>query len=163
MLKGLSLDNVVDDAAEESVEVMGDNQADSGGRRSLRQPKTDAIYDMKYHPMDNITRPNMAATLRNRSKSVSFAMDGKDDESSEPSSPPRDGESDDEEDSDSDSSDEIVVMQMATPRTPDPRAVRHSSRGEARKPVNYSSKLHPKTTVSPATSTGRRERTRKSQ
>lgn len=139
ILKGLSLDNVVDDVPE-SVEE--DEQPLSTNRRSRRERNNDVIYDSKYHPMDNVTRPNMAATLRNRSKSVSFGTDDNDDDGgSEMSSLPS---SDGEEEQDDDDPDNITVFTpRVTPRSPDPRAVRFSSRNQARKPVNYSKNHHP--------------------
>ncbi|KAK4494590.1 hypothetical protein PRZ48_013946 [Zasmidium cellare] len=151
MLSGLSLDNLVAEDPEESIEQEQDEATDQqpASRRSLRQSKSEAapIYDMKYHPMDVVTRPNRAPTIRHRSKSVSFALDDdyNSDESSELSSAPSDeddGSSGDEE-SEEEDVDTTHRRMIATPRTPDPRAVRHSARSEARKPINYSKKFHP--------------------
>jgi hypothetical protein len=53
---------------------------------------------------------------------------------------------DDEEEDEESSGDEVQIRQRRvtlTPRTPDPKASRYSSRAEARKPVNYSKKYHP--------------------
>lgn len=98
-------------------------------------------YDLKFHPMDVVTRPNSAAVSRH-CKSVSFA-DSEDDEQISLPSSPESSSSDTSVSQDSPLSNAPRQRITLTPRTPDPRAVRHSSRKAARKPVIYSSKHHP--------------------
>ncbi|SMR61695.1 unnamed protein product [Zymoseptoria tritici ST99CH_3D1] len=121
-------------------------QSETGGEKHLtrgsRHGRSDVSYNMKYHPMDVITRPNSKA-VRERSGSA-LAHDDDDDEESDLTLP---GETDEEEEESSSSDDEQVRRPRQrvalTPRTPDPNAVRYSSRAEARKPVLYNTKCHP--------------------
>ncbi|KJX97130.1 hypothetical protein TI39_contig553g00009 [Zymoseptoria brevis] len=121
-------------------------QSDAGGEKHLtrgsRHGRSDVSYNMKYHPMDVVTRPNSKA-VRERSGSA-LARDDDDDEESDLTLP---GETDEEEEESSSSDDEKVRRPRQrvalTPRTPDPNAMRYSSRAEARKPVLYNTKCHP--------------------
>ncbi|KAK3070320.1 hypothetical protein LTR53_010671 [Teratosphaeriaceae sp. CCFEE 6253] len=93
------------------------------------------LYDLKYHPMDRVTRPKAAATRRSGSLpwSVKFEVEGETSEESAPSEP-RDSDFGSEEDADA---------PAATQRLPDPKASRHSARSGAQTSVNYDMKIHP--------------------
>lgn len=107
------------------------------------------MQDMKYHPMDRVTRPNSAATRR-QSKSASLAMSEAEDEDD---SATIDSDEDLSEEASHDepsegSQDEAeprstIQAPVMEPRLPDPKASRHSAREAARKAVNYSKKYHP--------------------
>lgn len=84
---------------------------------------------MKYHPMDDVTRPKRARR-----------MSGKEPLSSSEDSDATMAVEDDDEPSDSDQEEELPAE---IERLPDPKAVRHSARSEARKTVNYSKRHHP--------------------
>lgn len=122
-------------AVETSVEGTGrEASVDTQPRhatRSTRNGRADVNYSAKYHPMDEVTRPKRAARITGSRPPTSFA-DTSDEEEPELS----DGESSDDEEP-SEGSD------APTTRAPDPRAVRHSSRMEAKKHVNYSKAHHP--------------------
>lgn len=122
-------------AVESSVEGTGrETSVDTQPRhatRSTRNGRADVNYSAKYHPMDEVTRPKRAARITGSRPPTSFA-DTSDEEEPELS----DGESSDDEEP-SEGSD------TPTTRAPDPRAVRHSSRAEAQKQVNYSKAHHP--------------------
>ena len=121
--------------AETSVEGTGrEASVDTQPRhatRSTRNGRADVNYSQKYHPMDEVTRPRRAARITGSRPPASFA-ETSDEEQPELSS----GESTDA-DEPSEGSDTPET------RTPDPRAVRHSSRAQARKQVNYSRANHP--------------------
>lgn len=111
--------------------------------RASRYGTAPVNYDMKYHPMDEITRPKRAAKRRSgsRSKSASTRLDL--DQTTEDDSDLSTGhevDSDEESEDEDDSAPEAVITST---RAPDPRASRHSARSEAQKPVNYSRKSHP--------------------
>lgn len=122
-------------AVETSVEGTGrEASVDTQPRHATRSTingRADVNYSVKYHPMDEVTRPKRAARITGSRPPTSFA-DTSDEEEPELS----DGESSDDEEP-SESSD------TPTTRAPDPRAVRHSSRAEAQKQVNYSNAHHP--------------------
>lgn len=124
-----------DPAVETSVEGTGrEVSVDMQPRhatRSTRNGRADVNYSQKYHPMDEVTRPRRAACITGLRPPTSFA-DTSDEEEPELSS----GESTDN-DGPSEGSDTPAT------RMPDPRAVRHSSRAEAQKRVNYSKSHHP--------------------
>ncbi|KAK3110466.1 hypothetical protein LTR53_015223 [Teratosphaeriaceae sp. CCFEE 6253] len=103
------------------------------GSRYGRAPGT--LYDLKYHPMDNVMRPKAAATRRFGSLPdlVRFEAEGETSEESAPSEP-RDSDSESEEDADA---------PAATQRLPDPKASWHSGRSGAQNAVNYDMKIHP--------------------
>jgi hypothetical protein len=127
---------VLDDpAVETSVEGIGrEASVDTQPRRatrSTRNGRADVNYSQKYRPMDEVTRPRRAARITGSRPPTSFA-DTSDEEEPELSS----GESTDD-DEPSEGSDTPAT------RMPDPRAVRHSSRAEAQKQVNYSKAHHP--------------------
>ncbi|KAF2208934.1 hypothetical protein CERZMDRAFT_87333 [Cercospora zeae-maydis SCOH1-5] len=116
--------------------------------RASRGLGKDVSYDMKYHPMDRVTRPNSAATRR-QSKSASLAMSEPEDDSSVTMNTDEDLSGDSSHDDLSENSqnedDSGTRLQpiMIQPRRPDPKACRHSARDAARKPINYSKKYHP--------------------
>lgn len=122
-------------AVETSVEGTGrEASVDTQRRhatRSTRNGRADVNYSAKYHPMDEVTRPKRAARITGSRPPTSFA-DTSDEEEPELS----DGESSDEGEPSEGSG-------TPTTRAPDPRAVRHSSRAEAQKQVNYSKAHHP--------------------
>lgn len=107
------------------------------------------MQDMKYHPMDRVTRPNSAATRR-QSKSASLAMseaEDEDDSATIDSDEDLSGETFHDELSEN-AQDEAgprraIQTFVIEPRLPDPKASRHSAREAARKAVNYSNKYHP--------------------
>ncbi|RMZ09159.1 hypothetical protein D0862_03721 [Hortaea werneckii] len=106
--------------------------------RATRSGRQKVNYDMKYHPMDEVTRPKRAAkrTPASCPPKTSIKIDL---ETSDASSiidlDLLSG--DDESELESKNSDNELV------REPDPRGTRHSARSEARKAVNYSRKHHP--------------------
>ena len=87
--------------------------------------------------MDDVTRPKRAARQR-RSMSTMRDNEVETDEESLPSSA-RDSDSDQDGEDEGSSEEE----DLPTQRELDPRAIRHSARGEAKKVVNYSTKIHP--------------------
>ena len=99
--------------------------------RSTRNGRADVNYSQKYHPMDEVTRPKRAQRITGSRAPSSFA-----DTSDEEEPGLFSGESTDA-DEPSEASDTPAT------RTLDPRAVRHSSRAEAQKQVNYSRTHHP--------------------
>ena len=122
-------------AVETSVEGTGrEASVDTQPRhatRSTRNGRADVNYSQKYHPMDEVTRPRRAARITGSRPPTSFA-DTSDEEEPELSS----GES-------SDADEPGEGLNTPATRAPDPRAVRHSSRAEAQKQVNYSKAHHP--------------------
>ncbi|CAK4030462.1 Hypothetical predicted protein [Lecanosticta acicola] len=150
MLRGLNpYRDIIDDGAwQETIEV-AEEEAETRAQtlkhstRSSRRGQAEVIYDMKYHPMDQVTRPNARATQRHRSKSISFADIEDTSSKTEDDSAPSSVADSEEEDSQDGSSDSEIQLISSPPRKQDPRAVRHSARGEAQKYVNYSKKHHP--------------------
>ena len=124
-------------AVEASVEGTGrEASVDTQPRhatRSTRNGRADVNYSQRYHPMDEATRPRRAARITGSRPPTSFA-ETSDDEEPELSS----GES-----TDADEPSEGSDTPATRTRTPDPRAVRHSSRAQAQKQVNYSKAHHP--------------------
>jgi len=124
-------------AVEASVEGTGrEASVDTQPRhatRSTRNGRADVNYSQKYHPMDEVTRPRRAARITGSRPPTSFA-ETSDEEEPELSS----GES-----TDADEPSEGSDTPATRTRTPDPRAVRHSSRAQAQKQVNYSKAHHP--------------------
>jgi hypothetical protein len=122
-------------AVETSVEGLGrETSVDTQPRhatRSTRNGRADVNYSQKYHPMDEVTRPRRAARITGSRPPTSFA-ETSDEEEPELSS----GES-------SDADEPSEGCDTPATRMPDPRAVRHSSRAEAQKQVNYSKAHHP--------------------
>ncbi|RMX72450.1 hypothetical protein D0869_14605 [Hortaea werneckii] len=106
--------------------------------RASRLGRQKVNYDMKYHPMDEVTRPKRAAKRIPAScppkTSIKIDLETSD-ASSNIDLDLLSG--DDESELESKNSDNELV------RKPDPRATRHSARSEARKAVNYSRKHHP--------------------
>ncbi|KAI7021188.1 hypothetical protein KC355_g2470 [Hortaea werneckii] len=106
--------------------------------RATRSGRQKVNYDMKYHPMDEVTRPKRAAKRIPASclpkTSIKIDLETSD-VSSNIDLDLLSG--DDESELESKNSDNELV------RKPDPRATRHSARSEARKTVNYSRKHHP--------------------
>lgn len=162
LLRGLDpIKNIIEHDAQETTELDdGDTKQTNAPisthpTRSSRRGHSEVNYDMKYHPMDAVTRPNARSTQRHRSKSISFAertvSDSEDssdlsdppsseEESSGLSDPPESGE---EDGGDETASDTEVQDVIETRREKDPRAIRQSARGEAQKFVNYSKSHHP--------------------
>lgn len=101
--------------------------------RSTRNGRADVNYSQKYHPMDEVTRPMRAARITGTRPPTSFAETSDEDEPELSS-----GES-----ADADEPSEGSDAPATRTRTPDPRAVRHSSRTAAQKQVNYSKSHHP--------------------
>ena len=95
-------------------------------------------YDMKYHPMDEVTRPKRVAKRTPAScppkTNIKIDLESSDG-SSDIDLDLLSGE--DESELESDNKENELV------RKPDPRATRHSARSEAQKAVNYSRKHHP--------------------
>ena len=122
-------------AVETSVEANGrEASVDTQPRhatRSTRNGRADVDYSQKYHPMDEVTRPKRAARITGSRPPTSFT-DTSDEEEPELSS----GEG-------TDADEPSDVSDTHATRMPDPRAVRHSSRTEAKKLVNYSKQHHP--------------------
>ncbi|KAI7167443.1 hypothetical protein D0869_04601 [Hortaea werneckii] len=106
--------------------------------RATRSGRQKVNYDMKYHPMDEVTRPKRAAKRIPAScppkTSIKIDLETSDASSNIDLDFPS---GDDESELESKDSDIELV------RKPDPRATRHSARSEARKAVNYSRKHHP--------------------
>ncbi|KXT12063.1 hypothetical protein AC579_1862 [Pseudocercospora musae] len=145
-LRGLDQELILDEgAAEATIEEGGQEehvprptQSRHATRASRGTVNHNVNYSTKLHPMDFVTRPNSKEVLRQTSNSVSHATPEHGDESTSLSSPPlTDAESH------SEASQVEENHRVLTPRTPHPRAVRHSSRKEARTAVMYSSKHHP--------------------
>jgi hypothetical protein len=124
-----------DTVAETSIEGTGrEASVDAQPRhatRSTRNGRADVNYSQKYHPMDEVTRPKRAQRITGSRPRSSFA-ETSDEEEPELSS----GESTDADEPSEASGDRAT-------RTPDPGAVRHSSRTAAQKQVNYSIAHHP--------------------
>ncbi|EMC91871.1 hypothetical protein BAUCODRAFT_152234 [Baudoinia panamericana UAMH 10762] len=102
--------------------------------RAVRNGRSAANYDQKYHPMDEVTRPLRTAKRYGRSVLVPHNKA----ETSESESPDLDVS-----DSDSDGSTESQPISLSTQPQPDPKATRRSARSEARKSVVYNTKVHP--------------------
>lgn len=106
--------------------------------RAARNGRAQVNYSMKYHPMDEVTRPKRARRITgSRSLSATMPRGLKNETSSESEPDLRSGSSDEDGD---DASDEDLD---GTIRMPDPKATRHSMRSEAQKSVNYSRAHHP--------------------
>ncbi|KAI6801125.1 hypothetical protein KC361_g1931 [Hortaea werneckii] len=106
--------------------------------RAARSGRQQVNYDMKYHPMDEVTRPKRAAkrTPASRPLKTPIKIDtDTSDASSDTDLALPSGEDESELESDN--------KENELARKPDPRATRHSARSEARKAVNYSRKHHP--------------------
>ncbi|KAI6796000.1 hypothetical protein KC332_g2718 [Hortaea werneckii] len=150
-LRGLEPNNVLPTPAtqpsrevansDDELVIMDEDEASCEPPRSTRAARCgrkQVNYDMKYHPMDEVTRPKRVAKRTPASCPPKTAIKI-DLESS-------DGSSDidldllsgeDESELESDNKENELV------RKPDPRATRHSARSEAQKAVNYSRKHHP--------------------
>ncbi|KAI6861340.1 hypothetical protein KC338_g6639 [Hortaea werneckii] len=150
-LRGLDPNNVLPTPAtqpslqvadsDDDLAIMDEDEASHEPPRSTRAARPgrkQVNYDMKYHPMDEVTRPKRVAK-RNPASCPPKTNIKIDLESS-------DGSSDidldllsgeDESELESDNKENELV------RKPDPRATRHSARSEAQKAVNYSRKHHP--------------------
>lgn len=100
--------------------------------RSTRNGPADVNYNQKWHPMDPVTRPKRASRITGSRAPSAFAETSDEDEPELSSGESTDG------DGASEASDAPPMARM-----PDPRAVRQSSRSEAKKFVNYSRKQHP--------------------
>ncbi|KAI7719056.1 hypothetical protein KC353_g3288 [Hortaea werneckii] len=124
-------DLAITDEDEASREPPRSTRATRSGGRKVN-------YDMKYHPMDEVTRPKRAAKRIPAScppkSSIKIDLETSDASSNIDLDFPS---GDDESELESKNSDIELV------RKPDPRATRHSARSEARKAVNYSRKHHP--------------------
>ncbi|KAI7223164.1 hypothetical protein KC333_g649 [Hortaea werneckii] len=124
-------DLAITDEDETSREPSRNTRAPRLGRQKVN-------YDMKYHPMDEVTRPKRAAKRVRASfppkTSIKIDLETSDASSNVDLDFPS---GDDESELESKTSDNELV------RKPDPRATRHSARSEARKAVNYSRKHHP--------------------
>lgn len=152
-LRGLSQKLILPECSTEaSVEATnaGDeaevkpSQPSTRSTRGSRYGRADVNYDMKYHPMDEVTRPLRAAKRRSGGRSVSESLtheDGVTSDESEPPSPMSGSESD-EDDADDDEDEESAAL-MSTQRAKDPKATRTSTRAAAKKPVDYSRFHHP--------------------
>lgn len=90
--------------------------------------------------MDEVTRPELAAKRRSGSRSISAPGLEPDNGETSDDSMPSPTESSDREEGDEEASSDLEELPV---RTPDPRAIRHSTRAEANKSVNYSRKHHP--------------------
>lgn len=105
--------------------------------RSQRHGRALVNYSVKYHPMDDVTRPKRAQRITG-SRSLSAPGSQGEESSSEDEPELSSGEG-----TDSDGSNSSDESDTATARLPDPRATRHSARPEAHKQVNYSKAHHP--------------------
>ncbi|KAI7346076.1 hypothetical protein KC336_g22841, partial [Hortaea werneckii] len=106
--------------------------------RAVRSGRQQVNYDMKYHPMDEVTRPKRAAKRTPASRPLKTPIEidtDTSDASSDIDLALPSGEDESELESDN--------KENELARKPDPRATRHSARSEARKAVNYSRKHHP--------------------
>jgi hypothetical protein len=101
--------------------------------RSTRNGRAEVNYSQKYHPMDEVTRPKRAQRITGGRHRASFAETSDEDELELSSG----------EGTDADEPSETSRKGTPTTRMPDPGAVRHSARTEAKKPVNYSKNFHP--------------------
>ena len=110
--------------------------------RGSRYGRTSANYNMKYHPMDEVTRPKRAAKVRSgsRSSSATAERDGDGSDVSEPSL---------RDDSRSDGLSDAATIEsdgetsLPARRKRDPLATRQSARASAQKAVDYNTKHHP--------------------
>ncbi|KAI5362940.1 hypothetical protein Slin14017_G066210 [Septoria linicola] len=159
-LRGLNPNiNILPNSVQGTVEDEGDdddndeNVAPIPNKHTTRASRGNSkavSYDMKYHPMDVVTRPNSAA-VRRRSKSVSFAgsddnegeAESSDGDVSSQSSPQESDGTSAESSKDENDNRPRPTQTVLGRRTPDPCASRHSARRAARKPVIYSTKHHP--------------------
>ncbi|KAM3424094.1 hypothetical protein BST61_g11357 [Cercospora zeina] len=161
-LRGLNPSKyLIRDNVKRTVEPANDDDDDDDGStmstpstkhatRASRGLGKDVSYDMKYHPMDKVTRPHSAVTRR-QSKSASLAMSEAEDDASVTMNTDKDlsGDSSHYDLSYSENSqneeDPGTRIQpiVIEPRRPDPKASRHSARDAARRPINYSKKYHP--------------------
>jgi len=151
--RGLNPNNVLQTTAVRVTAEPCDEEADTKtslpthATRASRNGRPAVDYDMKYHPMDEVTRPKRAAARRGSgSLSVSFSVSLKrelSDETTDGSEPSMARDSSDEGSSETEEGDPETDSPLQTQRIPDPRASRHSARSEARKVVNYSRKHHP--------------------
>ncbi|KAH9827919.1 hypothetical protein Tdes44962_MAKER02673 [Teratosphaeria destructans] len=151
-LRGLDPNNVLSAPSVQSTESGGDEQVDENGHpltsanstgRVLRHVKVDKEkYDMKFHMMDEVTRPKRTARRRSGSGLVSRSIEREAADTDEESdlSSPQGSNGEDDSDGASTSDNDVPV---STQRAPDPNATRFSKRSEAQKPVNYSRKHHP--------------------
>ncbi|KAI7476410.1 hypothetical protein KC351_g9464 [Hortaea werneckii] len=127
--------------SDDELVIMDDEEASCEPPRSTRAARSgrqQVNYDMKYHPMDEVTRPKRAAkrTPASRQPKTPVKIDvGTSDASSNIDLDLLSGEDESELESDN--------KENELARKPDPRATRHSARSEARKAVNYSRKHHP--------------------
>ncbi|KAK4574855.1 hypothetical protein LTR86_001697 [Recurvomyces mirabilis] len=108
--------------------------------RGSRNGRAAVNYDRKFHPMDSTLRPKRAAKRLSGAFHLSGreACESDDITPEEELSPAADCDSDDEPESS-----RSGRQRPPKHRLPDPGAIRHSSRAEARKTVNYSTKIHP--------------------
>lgn len=143
-LRGLSLNNMLAPSATQRTTEQGDGEGAgetaSHNTRAARNGKTAVNYNMKYHPMDDVTRPRRANQMSGtRSASVETLREN---DSDETTNDEIDLLSDREDSGDSDEDGDDAPAQ-STQREPDPRATRRSERSEAHKLVDYSRKRHP--------------------
>ncbi|KAI7284758.1 hypothetical protein KC345_g2058 [Hortaea werneckii] len=124
-------DLAIMDEKEASCEPLRSTRAARSGRKQVN-------YDMKYHPMDEVTRPKRVAKRTPASclpkTTIKIDLESSD-ESSDIDLDLLSGEDETELESDN--------KENEFAREPDPRVTRHSARSEAQKPVNYSRKHHP--------------------
>ncbi|KAF2102889.1 hypothetical protein NA57DRAFT_71874 [Rhizodiscina lignyota] len=138
----IAIDDDENDAADDSplpTPVPTSTQHHHATRTRLHgRTDTGGAYDMKYHPMDDVTRPNRRAK-RNRAGTSSTM---KPDLDSDDDSTVRDDDEDSEAmDLPSSSGDEVEMPQ--THRRNDSEGTRRSSRSSTQKFVSYDIKKHP--------------------
>ncbi|RMY73787.1 hypothetical protein D0863_03655 [Hortaea werneckii] len=150
-LRGLDPNNVLPTPAtqpslqvadsDDDLAIMDEDEASCEPPRSTRAARSgrkQVNYDMKYHPMDEVTRPKRVAKRTPAScppkTNIKIDLESSDG-SSDIDLDLLSGEDESELESDNKENEPF--------RKPDPRATRHSARSEAQKAVNYSRKHHP--------------------
>ena len=131
-------------SSKRTVRPVTDGQQNTHNRRITRQAvhgEAKALYDQRYHPMDDIIAPRQAKTARLRgatghpSDSDVLVDDEEYPFTSKPSTPSSTGSDDVNVDNDE--------LSLPLQREPDEKAVRRSQRSAAHIYHNYNRKIHP--------------------
>lgn len=133
ILQGIDYENVIhvsddDDDNDDGSKPPSSTQHHHTTRATI-YGRADALYDARYHPMDDVTRPKHAAKVRGVSDSYNGDSSEEEEELDLPSGS---GEDD---------------TRPSSKRRRCPEPTRHSSRTEAHKPVNYKANVHPQDAV----------------
>jgi len=137
VMKGLDVGQIIAIEDDDPEDVPSSTAHGHATRTRLNGRTDNRLYDMKYHPMDDVTHPNHAAKRGH----IAPAAPSNDDDGEDSS----DDESIGTLKSSSWSEDDMIPT--STERAPHPMASRQSSRPSTAKAVNYDSKVRPQDNI----------------